>query len=134
MIPLPLDSDVQDLKTIPIKKEEARHQAALVAALRRCWKDLPDEKRPVVLHIPMGGSRDAREAANLKVQGALAGTPDLLIVLPNGEVTWIEMKAEDGVVSGTQLGLHAHFAKLGHETIVAFSVFDALSQLRRRFN
>ncbi len=134
MIPIPDDFEVQDLNTIPIKKEEARHQAALVAALRRRWNLLPDEYRPLIFHIPMGGSRDPREASNLKIQGAMAGVPDLCIVLPCGECCWIEMKAEDGSLSGTQVALHRHFSALGHEVLVCYSVFDALAQLRKRFH
>lgn len=133
MIPLPDDFELQDPATIPIKKEEAREQARLVAALRRRWNLLPDELRPVVAHIPNGGSRDAREAGNLKIQGVLAGIPDLIIVLPCGETAWVEMKARDGRVSGTQVTLHTHFNALGHEVITAYSAEEALAGLRRRF-
>ena len=37
MVPLPLKSELQPEETVPIKREEARHQARLVAGLRRCW-------------------------------------------------------------------------------------------------
>jgi hypothetical protein len=134
MIPIPDDFDLQDPATIPIKKEEAREQARLVAALRRCWHLLPDEMRPVVAHIPNGGSRDAREAGNLKIQGVLAGIPDLIIILPCGESAWIEMKARDGRVSLSQTDLHSHFNKLGHEVITAYSAEEALAALRKRFH
>lgn len=132
-IPLPEDSDLQPADTVPIKREEAREQARLVMGLRRQWNLLPDEHRPVVFHIPNGGGRDAREAANLKVQGVLAGVPDLCIVLPCGATTWIEMKAKDGKVSKLQVSLHTNFAALGHEPIVAYSAEEALAALRRRF-
>lgn len=132
-IPIPEDSDLQPADTVPIKREEAREQARLVAGLRRQWNLLPDEYRPVIFHIPNGGARDAREAANLKVQGVLAGVPDLGIVLPCGEMTWIEMKAKDGKVSKLQVDLHTHFTALGHEPIVAYSAEEALAALRRRF-
>jgi hypothetical protein len=134
MTPIPDDFDLQDPATIPIKKEEAREQARLVAALRRCWHLLPDEHRPVIAHIPNGGSRDAREASNLKVQGVLAGIPDLIIVLPCGECCWIEMKAKEGRVSLSQTTLHDHFNKLGHEVITARSAEEALAALRKRFH
>lgn len=133
MIPLPEDFELQDPKTVPIKREEAREQARLVAALRRRWSMIADDaKRPVVFAVPNGGSRDAREAANLKTQGVLAGVPDLGIVLPCGEICWVEMKATDGRVSGTQTLLHAHFDKLGHEVITAYSAEEALAALRKR--
>jgi len=132
-IPIPEDSDLQPADTVPIKREEAREQARLVAGLRRQWNLLPDEHRPVVFHIPNGGARDPREAANLKVQGVLAGVPDLCIVLRCGETTWIEMKAKDGKISKLQGDLHASFVALGHDPIVAYSAEEALAALRRRF-
>lgn len=130
---IPDDWEVQPLDTIPIKKEEARHQAALVAVLRKKWSSIMDYAlRPVVFHIPMGGSRDAREASSLKTQGALAGVPDICIVMPCGEVIWIEMKAIDGRVSPFQQLVHSQFDALGHEVIVAYSVYEALAALRQR--
>lgn len=132
MIPIPDDFEVQPLESIPIKREEARHQAALVAALRRKWATISDiALRPVVFHIPMGGSRDAREASNLKTQGALAGVPDLVIVLPYGGMIWIEMKSSTGVLSPMQITLGDNFRALGHTLLVARSVYDALDQLRK---
>ena len=133
MIPLPEDFEVQDLATIPIKKEEARHQAALVAALRRKWSVIDDTaQRPVIFHLANGGSRNPVEACNLRTQGLTPGVPDLCIVMPCGECVWLEMKASEGNLSPTQMALHRHFASLGHEVIVAHSVFDALAQLRKR--
>ena len=131
-IPIPDDSDLQDPATIPIKNEEAREQARLVAALRRAWHLLPDEWRPIIAHVPNGGSRDAREAANLKVQGVLAGFPDLIIMLRMGETILIEMKARKGGLSLSQLALHPNLTALGHEPIVAFSAEEALAALRGR--
>lgn len=135
MILIPDDFELQDPATIPIKKEEAREQARLVAALRRKWSTIADlAHRPVVAHIPNGGSRDAREASNLKIQGVLAGIPDLIIILPCGETAWVEMKARDGRVSGSQTSLHSHFTQLGHEVITAYSAEEALAALRKRFH
>ena len=133
MIPIPDDFELQDPATIPIKKEEAREQARLVAALRRRWSVIENlAQRPVVFHVANGGSRDAREASNLKIQGVLAGIPDLFIMMPMGEVIIIEMKAKDGKVSDSQINLQKHFKALGHEVIVAHSAEEALAALRRR--
>lgn len=51
-----------------------------------------------VFHIPNGGSRNAREAANLKRQGVRKGVPDLFIPVPSGGYhgLFIEMKRADG--------------------------------------
>lgn len=135
MVPIPDDFELQPLATIPIKNPEAREQARLVAALRHKWSKIDNlERRPVVFSVPMGGSRNAVEGASLRTQGALAGVPDLCIVLPFGECIWLEMKAEGGRLSPFQTALHNHFAAIGHEVLVCYGAIDALTQLRQRVN
>lgn len=132
MIPIPSDEELQPLHTIPIKKPEAKQQARLVAALRRKWSTIADlNQRPIVFAVPNGGSRDAREGANLKTQGVLAGIPDLGILCPGGRTVWIEMKAEGGRVSAMQVSLHPHISALGFDMIVAYSAEEALAALRK---
>lgn len=132
MIPIPDDFELQDPATVPIKKPEFREQARLVAALRRKWSTMHDiAGRPIVFAVPNGGQRDAREAANLKTQGVLAGIPDLGIMWPGGKMIWIEMKAADGRVSISQAGLHPHIRSLGFTLIVAYSAEEALAELRK---
>jgi len=102
-----------------------------VAALRRKWENIfDDDLRPIVYHVANGGSRDAREASNLKVQGVLAGVPDLTIILPNGKIVFVEMKAKDGRVSAAQVLLHNRFIALGQIILVAYSAEEALDKLR----
>lgn len=135
MIPLPNDEALQPVSTVPIKREEAREQARLVAGLRYCWSKIEDlSQRPVVFHIPNGGSRDAREASNLKIQGVLAGVPDLEVVCPGGRTFRIEMKAKTGTVSTAQSTLHEHFGLLGHNVLTAYSAEEALAKLRVAVN
>src|SRR5262249_56117017 len=52
-------------------------QTALVETL-----GVPGRDGVLWLHVPNGGSRDIREAANLKRMGALAGASDLLLFRP----------------------------------------------------
>ncbi len=126
----PDDFELQDPATIPRMDEEAREQCRLVAALRRHWHLRPDEHRPLVFSVPMGGKRNAAEGANLKTQGALAGIPDLLIWLPGGRTIPLEMKAKDGRLSPAQKEIHHHAGHLGFPVITAYSAEDALAQLR----
>ena len=106
---------------MPRMAPEAREQARLVAGLRRAGY--------MVAAIPNGGSRDAREGANLKVQGVLAGMPDLVVMLPGGQTVWIEMKAPGGRVSPAQKDVHSRLLELGHRVIVAYSAEEAVSGL-----
>lgn len=55
----------------------------------------------LAFHVPMGGSRDAREARNLKKLGSRAGIPDLVII-SKGRAYFIELKAETGRLSASQ--------------------------------
>ena len=55
---------------------EAQEQAAVIQ-----WCDI---RRIPVFHVPNGGSRDKREAANLKRQGVRAGVPDLVVPVARG--------------------------------------------------
>ena len=131
MIPIPNDSELQSPDTVPIKKPEAREQARLVAALRKCWSFIHISQQPIVAAIPNGGSRDAREAMNMKTQGVLAGMPDLIILGPDKTTIFIEMKADDGRVSFDQNVIHGQVAGLGHPLIVAYSAEEALASLRK---
>ena len=133
MIPIPDDFELQPADTVPIKKPEAREQARLVACLRGKWSKIEDvTRRPVIAAIPNGGQRDAREAANLKTQGVLAGMPDLIVMFPDGFLAFIEMKApDDGRLSLAQIGLHLHIVGLGYVVIVAYSAEEALAELRK---
>ncbi len=75
---------------------EAEEQRAVVE-----WCDL---RKVPVFHIPNGGFRNGREAANLKRQGVRAGVPDLCVPVARGgfHSLYIEMKAAGGRVSEKQ--------------------------------
>ena len=130
LLPVPADDELQPANTVPIKKPEAREQARLVAGLRKCWAKLDEYERPLIWHIPNGGSRNAMEASNLKTQGVLAGIPDLEIAAPGGLTVRIEMKAPKGMVSLLQAGIHRQMEALGHIIITAYSAEEALVKLR----
>ena len=75
---------------------EAEEQRAVIE-----WCDL---RKVPVFHIPNGGFRNGREAANLKRQGVRAGVPDLCVPVARGgfHSLYIEMKAAGGRVSEKQ--------------------------------
>ena len=56
----------------------------------------------LVIHIPNGGKRGKREAAELKRMGVVAGVPDLVILLNGGAVLFLEVKSKKGKLSPDQ--------------------------------
>ena len=62
--------------------------------------------------------------AKKNVVGAPAGTPDLLSISPKGRHLWIEIKTEEGVLSGVQASEHRDLIRRGDSVIVARSVED----------
>lgn len=72
----------------------------------------------VAFHVPNGGSRHPREAANLKRQGVRPGVPDIIVALRDGRTLWIELKAKRGRVSPAQEAFGEGLKALGHEYYV----------------
>lgn len=85
-------------------------------------------KDAVAWHTPNGGSRDKREAAKLKAMGTTAGIPDILILM-NGKLHCLELKAAKGRTSGAQDITITRMAKAGAVTAVAHGLDAALSIL-----
>lgn len=97
---------------------EAQEQAAVV--------EYCDILNIPVYHVPNGGLRNAREAANLKRQGVKAGVPDLCIPVARGGFhgLYIEMKTLKGKPTDKQLkwlgllrdeGYAAYIARGAHQ-------------------
>lgn len=85
------------------------------------------------IHIPNEGARDPREAAILRAIGVEPGTPDLIVLGPNGRVLWVEVKGPLGKLSPKQHEWHQRARELGHDVIVVQSI-DALAEvLETRF-
>ena len=61
------------------------------------WAGLAEQQYPelkLLHHIPNGGKRDVRTAANLKKEGVKAGVPDIVLPVPRGAYhgLYIELK------------------------------------------
>ena len=84
----------------------------------------------LIYHIPNGGSRDAREAHNLKLQGVVPGIPDLHIpVARNGyHGLYIEMKrsGKGARVSEDQKRVLAYLDKQCYKTAVCYGADEAI--------
>lgn len=73
-----------------------------------------------VFSVPNGGSRNLREAVHLKAQGVMAGVSDLILLLPNKKVYFIELKNPNG--KGRQSPYQREFEDnvraMGHEYLI----------------
>ena len=102
---------------------EASLQIAILQALRfACPK-------AEVYAIPLGGSRNPIEGANLKRQGVRAGVADLCVILP-GKVGWIEVKTEKGRLTAAQKDFAGLCKQYAIPHCIARSIDDAITAVR----
>ena len=107
-----------------ISASEADEQRAVIEYCR--WKH-PDV---LIFHIPNGGSRDAREAHNLKLQGVVAGVPDLCIpVAKRGyHGMYIEMKraGKGARITENQKEIIAYLRDQGYRAEICYGATEAI--------
>lgn len=99
-------------------------QAAIVQALRIAFP------KCIVAHFANGEKRDFGTAMKLKGMGVVAGMPDLIVVLPEGKVAWIEVKTTGGRLSAAQSDVIRVMTDLGHPVCVAREISDAVRFVR----
>lgn len=85
----------------------------------------------LVVHIPNGGQRHPVVAAKLKAMGTRAGVLDLLFILPNGRVHWVEMKTKGGRVSDNQKAFMGLLDNRGHTHEVCWSQDEWMALCKR---
>jgi len=64
------------------------------------------------------------------IRGSVAGTPDLLVLMPRGRAVFFELKSPSGRVAGVQLAWHENARLLGHEVYVCRTVDEVIAALR----
>jgi len=104
---------------------EHRLQVLVLEHLRLCG-------RPGVraIAIPNEGRRSYRTGARMKDAGLSPGAPDLVIVMPNREVAWLELKrGKNGRMSVAQKGMQAWLTSIGHTYGVARTLDEAIEFL-----
>ena len=104
---------------------EAQEQAVVVE-----WAKM---RRLPLFHIPNGGSRDVREARNLKLQGVRAGVPDLFLPMASQGYhgLFIEMKRErGGTVTQAQREWLDLLERNGYRAAVCRGAQAAISEIR----
>lgn len=85
----------------------------------------------LLFHIPNGGTRNAGEAANLKLQGVRAGVPDLFFAKASGPFhgLFIEMKSEKGKIRDSQRCMMALFEEQDYHAAVCYSWEEAKDKI-----
>ena len=83
-----------------------------------------------VFAVPNGGSRNLFEARNLKNEGVMAGVSDLILVL-NGTVIFLELKAGRNKQQETQKVFEKKVKGLGHQYYVVRSLEDVMGILEK---
>ncbi len=93
-----------------------------------CLKNMVN--RGMIFSIPNGGTRNIMEAMTLKATGLLKGASDLIVILPNGKLMFVELKQPKGIQSIDQkdfenrvkiLGFEYHIIKSLEEFIILIS-------------
>lgn len=82
-------------------------------------------------HCPNGEKRDSITGNKLKAMGTRAGVPDLIFVLPNGAIAWVELKLKNGKLSKPQEKFRDKLLSLDHHYILVQvdSVEEAVNYL-----
>lgn len=98
---------------------EAAEQRTLFEWASRMERRFPELQ--LMFHIANGGSRDYREAHNLKLQGVKPGVPDICLPVPKGiyAALYIELKRkEGGKVSDAQRGWIKALNNAGNKAVI----------------
>ena len=113
---------------MPILKVPSEHveQSLFVQWFRRSYPNV------LIFAIPNGGARSKATAGRLRVEGVVAGIPDLFC--PEWRL-WIEMKRiKGGVVSNEQQGMIEYLQSVGYRAIVCKGAEDAKAQILEILN
>ena len=78
----------------------------------------------IIFSIPNGGSRNVAEAKKLKNTGLLAGVSDLIILLPNAETIFIEVKTDKGKQSEVQINFQKKVSEMGFKYFLVKNLED----------
>jgi hypothetical protein len=72
-------------------------------------------------HCPNGEKRDSITASKLMAMGVKAGVPDLIFILPDGKVAWVELKLKKGKLSKVQEKFRIRLLEKGQHYILVQS-------------
>lgn len=86
--------------------------------------------RSIIFSVPNGGFRNVIEAKKMKLTGTLSGVSDLILILPNGKLLFLELKIEKGVQSASQKEFEQRVNLLGFE----YHIIRSIEQFKELIN
>jgi len=78
----------------------------------------------LIFAVPNGGSRNKREGKKLKNTGVLAGVSDLILIMPNSKVLFVEVKMPNGRQREKQIKFETKINNLKHTYAIVKSLSD----------
>lgn len=79
----------------------------------------------MVIAIPNASMRTHSGRAANAVSGLTPGAPDLLVIRPQGQVLWMEVKTATGSATKSQMDFHNNLHIRGHVCAIVRSLEDA---------
>ncbi|MDR9749865.1 VRR-NUC domain-containing protein [Pseudomonas sp. SZMC_28357] len=130
-----IPAEMKLFKAKPVRAKrvdrEGLEQAALITEIRIRLPEVAE----LIYHVPNGGHRLKKVAAELKGQGVSAGVPDLVLAMARGGYfgLYIEFKATPpnaAAVSDSQQKWMRKLNEQGYLAVVCRGHFDAMEQIR----
>lgn len=106
------------------------HQQQAVIWFRNQYSLINSNPYFEILSIPNDG-KNIKEQMRKKNTGLMSGASDLIIVYPNKQVLWVEMKTPDGKQSPDQKKFQQRLEKLGHDYIVCYGFEDFKIKIKK---
>jgi hypothetical protein len=111
-------------KAPPTPLEDKLHKQAF--QVWRRWKH-PEWK---MFHVPNGGRRDIITRVEMNRKGVMAGVPDFVLLGPNRQTFFIELKRKGGQLSKTQVEFKAWCLRYGFPHAVCDNLEDVVAHLQ----
>lgn len=110
---------------------ESQEQKALFQ-----WSGYAEQQYPelkLLYHIPNGGKREVRTAANLKKEGVKAGVPDICLPVARGQYhgLYIELKAGKNKTTAKQKEWLNALNQEGYATKVCYGWLEAKEAIEK---
>ena len=130
-----IPAEMKLFKAKPVRAKrvdrEGLEQAALITEIRIRLPEVAE----LIYHVPNGGHRLKKVAADLKGQGVAAGVPDLVLAMARGGYfgLYIEFKATPPNAAAVSDSQQKWMRKLNEQcylAVVCRGHFDAMEQIR----